>query len=44
MHTDVSYGISNLKKYIICMSLGEKAVRKLWAFTIYYSLQPAAYN
>ena len=24
MHTDVSYGISNLKKYIIFMSLGEK--------------------
>ena len=23
MHTDVSYGISNLKKYIIFMSLGE---------------------
>ena len=24
MHTDVSYGISNLNKYIIFMSLGEK--------------------
>ena len=24
MHTDVRYGISNLKKYIIFMSLGEK--------------------
>ena len=40
---DVSYGISNLKKCIIFMSLWRKAV-KLWRFTIYFTLQPAAYN
>ena len=40
MHTDVSYGISNLKKYIIFYVDWRKAVRELWRllYTIHCNL------